>query len=157
MDKPDLDPVAAANAAVNAAQKTLSELIGQRDAVTAREQQLSAERGKIAFAAHGDCNTKAKTRLAAIHRELPEIGSEVASFDAAIDEAQTRVASAQQQHRREVERERRSSISTNCSLTRTPPMRHYASISPPSSRLTSARNGCVRSPAAPAGTSCARR
>jgi len=106
MDKAKPDPVAAANSAVNAAQQTLNTLIEQRDAVTAREQQLSTERGKIAFAAHGDGNTKAKTRLAAIHRELAEIGSELSSYDAAVEEAQSRHAAAQEAARREVERER---------------------------------------------------
>ena len=81
-------------------------MIEQRDAVTAREQQLSAERGKIAFAAHGDGNSKAKTRLAAIHRDLAEIGSEIASFDAAIGEADVRLASAKERYQRSVERER---------------------------------------------------
>src|SRR5207249_138121 len=100
------DPITVANAAVTAAQQTLNELIGQRSAVTAREEQLTAERAKIAFAAHGSGNTTAKSRLSTIHRELAEIGSEIAGFDAAIDEGRTHLAAAKQKAGHEVERRR---------------------------------------------------
>jgi chromosome segregation ATPase len=106
MDKAELDPVAAANAAVTVVQQTLEELIAQRGAVTGREERLTAERAKIAFAAHGAGNSKAKTRLAAIHRELAEIGSEIGGFDAAIEEAEARLAAAKSRVGQEIERRR---------------------------------------------------
>ena len=100
------DPVATANAGVVAAEKTVTELIAQRGAVAAREERLTAERAKIAFAAHGVGNSKAKTRLSSIHRELAEIGSEIAGFDAAVEEAQVRLAAAKSKVGQEIERQR---------------------------------------------------
>lgn len=100
------DAITAADAAVNAAQQTFDDLVTQRDAVTVREQQLIAERAKISFAAHGTGNAKSKTCLSTIHRELAEIGSEIASLDAAADEAKVRLSRAQEAARRAVERER---------------------------------------------------
>jgi chromosome segregation ATPase len=107
MDKAnEPDPVAAANSAVTAAQQILDELIAQRGAVTVREKQLTGERAKIAFAAHGAGNAKAKTRLSTIHREFAEIGSEIAGFDAAIEEAKARLAAAKLRVGQEIERQR---------------------------------------------------
>jgi hypothetical protein len=90
------DPVAAANAAVTAAEKTLTELLAQRDAVTAREQQLAAEQAKIAYSAHGRGNRKAKDRLSVITRELFEITSDLACIGDAIGEPEARLAAAKQ-------------------------------------------------------------
>jgi DNA repair exonuclease SbcCD ATPase subunit len=108
MDKaePVIDPVEQATAQVREAERDLAELIAQHVAVTGREQRLTAERSKIAFAAHGSKNAKAKTRLSEIHRELAEIGSEVSSFTAAIDEARSRLGKAKQEVAREIEKRR---------------------------------------------------
>jgi hypothetical protein len=109
MDKqiePLTDRVAVANAAVTAAQQTLNELIAQRGAVAGREERLTSERAKIAFAAHGAGNSRTKTRLSTIHRELAEIVSEIAGFDAAIEEAQARLAAAKDRVGQEIERRR---------------------------------------------------
>jgi hypothetical protein len=108
MDKaePVINPVDQATAQVREAERVLAELVAQHAAVTGRERRLTAERSKIAFAAHGVGNAKAKARLSAIHRELAEIGSEVSSFTAAIDEAKARLAAAKQSVVREIERRR---------------------------------------------------
>jgi hypothetical protein len=108
MDKaePVIDPVEYATAQVREAERMVAELIAQHAAVTAREQRLSAERSKIAFAAHGSKNVKAKTRLSEIHRELAEIGSNIASLDAAVNEAKARLAAAKQRVAHEVEKRR---------------------------------------------------
>jgi hypothetical protein len=108
MDKaePVIDPVEQATAQVGEAERVVAELIALHAAVTSREQLLTAERNKIAFAAHGSKNAKAKTRLSEIHRELAEIGSEVAGFTAAIDEAKARLAAAKQKVAHEIEKRR---------------------------------------------------
>jgi hypothetical protein len=104
--EPAIDPVEQATAQVREAEHVVAELIAQHAAVTGREQRLTAERSKIAYSAHGRGNSKAAARLSAIHRELAEIGSEVSSFTAAIDEAKVRLGAAKQSVAREIERRR---------------------------------------------------
>jgi hypothetical protein len=108
MDKAEtvIDPVEQATAQVREAERVVAELIAQHAAVTGREQRLTAERSKIAFAAHGSKNAKAKTRLSAITRELFDIGSDIASLDAAMNEARARLAAAKQKAAHEVEKRR---------------------------------------------------
>jgi hypothetical protein len=108
MDKaePVIDPVEQATTQAREAERVVAELIAQHAAVTGREQLLTAERNKIAFAAHGSKNAKAKTRLSEIHRELGEIGTEIAGFTAAIDEAKARLVAAKQKVGQEIEKRR---------------------------------------------------
>jgi DNA repair exonuclease SbcCD ATPase subunit len=106
MNRPNSDPVSEAQSAVAAAERTLGELLAQRDAVASHGKGLAKERAKIAFAAHGTGNKQAKDRLAAIHREITEIGSEIASYDAAIEEAEARLATSRRHVEQETDRRR---------------------------------------------------
>jgi hypothetical protein len=106
MNRSNSDPVDAAKSAVTAAEKILTGLITARDGVASREKGLIKERAKLAFAGLGAGNVKAKTRLSEIHREITEIGSEVASYDAAIAEGEARLAAARNHVEREIDRRR---------------------------------------------------
>ena len=80
------------------AEQILRSLITARGELGGQEDKLTTEREKIAYAAIGDGDPKAKTRLASIHTVLAQLGSEIAAHDAAIREAKERVAAAKQQH-----------------------------------------------------------
>jgi hypothetical protein len=91
----DAAAVAEANAAVKAARETLDHLRGRKLASEARAADLGAERTQISFRAHGSGDPAALSRLSVIHREISEHSSEIASIEAAIVEAETRVKQAE--------------------------------------------------------------
>lgn len=78
---------------IDTAQATLASLQQKRRAALARQADIAAERRNIAFAAHtGDADARA--RLDELAREDITMAAEVSSLDAAITEAQSRVADA---------------------------------------------------------------
>jgi hypothetical protein len=105
-DQPAVDSaVAEANAAVKAARQTLNHLRGQKLVSEARAADLTAERQRISFAAHTD-DPVARKRLSELHSEISEHGSEMASIEAAIVEAETRVKQAEAAAARALEHQR---------------------------------------------------
>lgn len=84
--------VVEANAAVKAARETLDHLRGRKLISEAKGADLGAERTQISFRGHGSGDPAALSRLSVIHREISEHGSEMASIEAAIAEAENRLA-----------------------------------------------------------------
>jgi hypothetical protein len=76
-------------------ENTIANLKRKREACVKRGVELADERAAVALAAHtGD--TKAAKRLGEIHTALATQASEVASFDAALEAAASKLATAQQ-------------------------------------------------------------
>jgi hypothetical protein len=91
---------------VKDAKKILAELQQKLGDVETRQRLLAGERTEIAYAAlTGDA--KAAKRLEKIHADLAVIDSEIASVQAAIQEAGRRVAEAEAEARAEVDAEKR--------------------------------------------------
>jgi hypothetical protein len=75
------------------AEKTVASLEDKRRALIQKATELAEERQRVSFAAHtGDA--KARQRLNAINTETSMQASEMASIEAAIVEAQSRVTAA---------------------------------------------------------------
>jgi hypothetical protein len=81
---------------LEAATKTLNELLDERDQLVARASRLVADRQAIAFAAHARNDKSAKEKLRRINDESVLHNAELESIDAAILESRRRleVASA---------------------------------------------------------------
>lgn len=80
---------------IQTAEKTLAQLVDKKERATARGIALADERQGFAFAAHtGDRD--ARSKLDKINAEAVLHASEIESINAAIAEAQTRLAKAQQ-------------------------------------------------------------
>ena len=89
---------------VDAATKTLNDLLDQRDQLTGRSAKLADERQKISFAAHtGDKGAKDKLRK--INDETVFHNVELESVDAAIAEANARLDAARQAEAQTADRE----------------------------------------------------
>jgi hypothetical protein len=91
--------------AIELARGVVAELLVKHDALEERKEQLEAERDEIAYEAHTG-NDKARAKLTRLNREVAEIDAEMASFDAAVREAEKRVIEAQGIERAEIERQR---------------------------------------------------
>jgi hypothetical protein len=91
-EQPVAAAVAEADAAVKAARETLDHLRGRKLVSEAKAADLGSERNQISFRAHGSGDPAALSRLSEIHREISEHGSETASIEAAIAEAEKRLA-----------------------------------------------------------------
>jgi hypothetical protein len=98
--------VVEANAAVKAARETLNHLRGRKLVSEAKAADLGSERTQISFRAHGSGDPAALSRLSVIHREINEHSSEIASIEAAIVEAETRVKQAEAAAARALEHQR---------------------------------------------------
>jgi multidrug resistance efflux pump len=86
--------VTTAEAAVSKAQETVVDLEKKRAASVQRDAELADDRANVALAAHtGD--DKAAKRLQEIHQAIAVHGSELASIDAAIRVAGTKIKAAQ--------------------------------------------------------------
>lgn len=77
------------------ANKIIAALEDKRKHLNLRAVELSDERNKISFGAHVEGDAKARKRLDAINIELATMASEQSSVDAALVEAQSRLATAQ--------------------------------------------------------------
>jgi predicted translin family RNA/ssDNA-binding protein len=82
--------------AIEWVEKTLSQLADKRERALKRSQEISAERAQIGYAAHAKGDQKAIKRLEQLNLDVVNMSGEVASIDAAIAEAQKRLAAAQQ-------------------------------------------------------------
>jgi hypothetical protein len=95
--------VATAEAAVTSAQAVVTDLEAKRAAAVKHGTELADERANVALAAHtGD--EKAAKRLQEIHQAIAMHGSELASLDAALRAAGTKVEVAQAAVARATER-----------------------------------------------------
>jgi len=83
--------VAAAEAAVASAQSVVSDLEAKRGDAVRRGVDLADERAAIAFAAHTTQDEKATARLQEVHLAISMHASELASLDAAVRAAGTKV------------------------------------------------------------------
>jgi hypothetical protein len=86
---------AAAEAKVAEAQAVVTRLEEKRAAAVQRGTDLADERADIAFKAHTTKDEKASKRLAEIHQAIAIHGSELASLDAALRAAATKVEHAE--------------------------------------------------------------
>jgi hypothetical protein len=98
--------VVEANAAVKAARETLDHLRGRKLVSEAKGADLTAERSQISFAALGSQDSSAQRRLAEIHNEIATHASEMASIDAAVNEAKQRLEMAESAAARSVEQQK---------------------------------------------------
>lgn len=98
--------VAAAEAAVGKAQEVVADLEKKRAAAVQRGTDLADERSGIAFQAHTTSDEKATKRLREIHEAIAMHGSELASLDAALRAAATKVEAARAALARATERVR---------------------------------------------------
>jgi hypothetical protein len=89
------EALAEVKAAVKAAREILDHLRSRKLVSEAKAADLGSERNQISFRAHGSGDPAALSRLSVIHREISEHSSEVASIEAAIVEAETRVKQAE--------------------------------------------------------------
>jgi hypothetical protein len=78
------------------AEATITTLEDKRKHLNQRAVELADERNKIAFGAHVEGDAKARKRLDAINIELATMASEQSSVDAALAEANNRLAIAKQ-------------------------------------------------------------
>jgi hypothetical protein len=77
-----------------AAPKIIATLEDKRKHLNQRAVELADERNKIAFGAHVEGDAKSRKRLDQINVEITTLSSEAASIDAALTEANTRLATA---------------------------------------------------------------
>lgn len=89
---------------VDKAETTIATLEDKRKHLNQRAIELADERNKIAFGAHVENDAKARKRLDAINLELATMASEQSSVDAALVEAQSRLAIAKQAEARTADR-----------------------------------------------------
>jgi hypothetical protein len=94
---------------VEEATKIIATLEDKRQHLNQRAVELADERNKIAFGAHVDGDAKARKRLDAINLELATMASEQSSVDAALTEANNRLAIAKQAEARTTDRTQRRS------------------------------------------------
>lgn len=100
------EALAESREAVKAARETLDHLRGRKLVSEAKAADLGSERNQISFRAHGSGDPAALSRLSIIHREISEHSSEMASIEAAIGEAETRVKQAEAAAARALEYQR---------------------------------------------------
>jgi len=96
---------------VKTAERTLADLQTKRGVLVAHGLELEEQRQQIAFAAHtGD--QQARKRLDGINRDTVVHGSELASIDAAISEANTRLQAARRAEGIAADRQRACELRT---------------------------------------------
>lgn len=83
-------------AEVENATKTLNGLMDQREQLVARSNKIISDRQAISYAAHAGNDKGAKERLRKLNDETLLHSAELESMDAAIAEANSRLAAAQQ-------------------------------------------------------------
>ena len=95
---------------IEAAERTIAALTDKLDRATARLTQIAEERKAIGFAVHADGDPAARKRLDQLNVDDAAMAGELQSLDAAIVEARTRLAQAQQAAATAVDRKRAAEL-----------------------------------------------
>lgn len=90
---------------IEKAAAVLRDLEDKRRALVEKGVELADERQRISFAAHAGNDVKARKRLDEINGAMASHGSELASIEAAIDEAKARLEAAHRDAALEADRE----------------------------------------------------
>ena len=95
---------------IEVAEKTLAALTDKRDRALARTEAIADERQAIGFAVHADGDQKARKRLDQLNIDAATITSELASIDAALLEAQSRLDTAKNAEATKADRQRAAEL-----------------------------------------------
>jgi hypothetical protein len=79
---------------ITRAEQQLRDIVAKRDKAAARAEQLAEQRKKLGFAVFGDGDGKARKQLDALNLEGATLAGEIQALEAAVVEANSRLADA---------------------------------------------------------------